>query len=180
MSGASPAGTPPASEFSRMIDARAIDAAPVRLVAGAEECAALARRFEIVAVTAANATVDLVREGSAVTAHGRLVADILQSCAVSGEDFPVHIDERLAFRFVPDTATHAPDEELEIDAGDCDEIPFDGHHFDLGEAVAQSLGLAIDPFATGPDAEKVRASGLLGDKPVSPFAVLAGLKAKKD
>jgi hypothetical protein len=40
--------------------------------------------------------------------------------------------------------------------------------------VAQSLALAIDPFATGPAAEEARR--LLDDGSASPFAALAKLK----
>ena len=65
-----------------------------------------------------------------------------------------------------------------LDADALDEIPFSGTQFDVGEAVAQSLALAIDPFATGPGAERVRESGLLGAPAESPFAVLKGLKPK--
>ncbi len=49
--------------------------------------------------------------------------------------------------------------------------------FDLGEAVAQSLALAIDPYAVGPSAEQARKDAGLGDEAASgPFAALAGLK----
>ena len=65
------------------------------------------------------------------------------------------IDEPLAFRFVPQ-AEHNPDEELEIAIDDCDDIEFSGTMIDPGEAVAQSLALAIDPFAEGPGAEEAR------------------------
>ena len=58
----------------------------------------------------------------------------------------------------------------------CIRDSYEGERIDLGEAVAQSLALAIDPFAIGPEAEKVRASGLLGEENLSPFAALAALK----
>ena len=71
--------------------------------------------------------------------------------------------EPVTFRFVPRTRRHTPDEEIELDADDCDEIEYAGSHFDLGEAVAQSLALAIDPFLDGPEAEEARRKvGLLG------------------
>ena len=49
-----------------------------------------------------------------------------------------------------------------------------GTTIDLGEAVAQSVALAIDPFATGPQAEAARK--LLDEGSASPFAALAALK----
>ena len=91
---------------------------------------------------------------------------------------PVRIDEPLALRFVP--AAEPEEEELELAESDLDEIPFEGHVFDLGEAVAQSLALAIDPYATGPEAERVRKEAGLSDEAASgPFAALAALKEPK-
>ena len=165
-------------ELSRPIDERQITAKPITIEAGAEERKALARRFGIVAIHQLQATVALERAGEAVMARGRLHAAIVQSCAVSGEDLAVRIDEPLALRFVP--AAEPEEEELELAESDLDEIPFEGHVFDLGEAVAQSLALAIDPYATGPEAERVRKEAGLSDEAASgPFAALAALKEPK-
>jgi uncharacterized metal-binding protein YceD (DUF177 family) len=169
----------PESEFSRVIDTRHIDDKPVVLTASAEECRALAKRFDLVAVHRMEATVTLIRDGAAFVARGRLMADIVQSCAISGEDLPVTIDDALHMRFVPPAAdpTDPVEEEIEISEDECDEIEFTGERFDLGEAVAQSLGLAIDPFAEGPEADRVRREvGLSGDGLSGPFAALAALK----
>ena len=111
-------------------------------------------------------------------ATGRLRADIVQSCAVSGEDLPVGIDEPLALRFVPET-DHPPEQDSELDPGPWDEIEYAGESFDLGEAVAQTLALAIDPFAIGPEAERARReAGLLDEAATGPFAALAALKLR--
>ena len=164
-------------EFSRPVDERQVTRKPITLEATAQERKALARRFGVVAVKQLQATVAFERVGEALAARGRLSAAIVQSCAVSGEDLPVRIDEPLALRFVP--AAQPEDEEIELDAGDLDEIPFEGHMIDLGEAVAQSLALAIDPYATGPLAERARKEAGLGDEAASgPFAALAALKNK--
>lgn len=162
------------SEFARPFDVRQLDHRAVKLVANEAERAALARRFDIVRVDRLEAEVVLERDGAALNATGTLEADIVQSCAVSAEDLPVAVREALAFRFVPDTGGHAPDEEVELAEGELDEIPFTGTSLDLGEAVAQSLALAIDPFATGPEAEAARR--LLNEESASPFAALAALK----
>ena len=129
------------------------------------------------------ARVRLSRDGEMVQVTGRLHADIVQSCAISGEDLPVRINEPLVLRFISEDIAPPLDEELELSADACDEIPFAGDHFDLGEAVAQSLALAIDPFAAGPNAEQLRQkAGLLDEGAAGPFAALAALKglAKKD
>lgn len=166
------------SEFPRPFDVRQLDHRAVTLIADESERAALARRFGLVRIDRIEAEVVLERKGEALTAEGTLEADIVQSCAVSAEDLPVAIREPLAFRFVPDAGGHAPDEEIELEADELDEIPYTGVHVDLGEAVAQSLALAIDPFATGPEAEQARA--LLKEDDASPFAALKGLNLKKD
>ena len=102
-------------------------------------------------------------------------AEIVQTCAVSGDDLPVTIEEPFTLRFVPEAPV--TEEEIELEEEDLDEIPYAGTAFDLGEAVAQSLALAIDPFATGPDANRVRAEkGLLDEAAAGPFAALAALK----
>lgn len=164
------------SEFPRPFDVRQLDHRAVQLVADEAERAALARRFDIVRIDRLEAEVVLERDGEALSATGTLEADIVQSCAVSAEDLPVAIREKLAFRFVPAGAATAPDEEIELEADDLDEIEFTGTTVDLGEAVAQSVALAIDPFLTGPDAEAARA--LLKDEDASPFAALKGLNLK--
>jgi uncharacterized metal-binding protein YceD (DUF177 family) len=164
------------AEFSRMVKARHLPAGPLELEADANERAALAERFDIGAVERLVATVSLAPDNDAVLATGALVADLVQACAVSGEDFPVHIEEPLAMRFAR-TARPAADDEIEFSADDPDEIEFDGETFDLGEAVAQTLALAIDPYATSPDADRARREGgLLGEAEAGPFAALAVLK----
>lgn len=165
------------SEFARVFDVRQAEGKAVTLVADEAERAALATRFDIVRIDRLEAEIVLHRDGAAVDAKGALVADIVQSCAVSAEDLPVAIREPLAFRFVPESAGHTPDEEVELEEGDLDEIEYSGSTFDLGEAVAQSVALAIDPFAVGPEAEEARRrAGLLGEGEAGPFAALAALK----
>ena len=163
------------SELSRPVDLRQILAKPVAIEATDDERKALARRFGLVRIDRLEAEVALEVDGEAIGAKGRLRAAIVQSCAVSGEDLPVTIDEPLALRFVP--AQSVADDEVELEENDLDEIPFEGTAFDLGEAVAQSLALAIDPYAVGPNAEQARKdAGLLDEAAAGPFAALAALK----
>lgn len=166
-----------ASEFSRIVDLRGIDGRPVKLSAAPEERAALARRFGLVRIDRLEASISLLVEGATVRAEGRLLAEIVQSCAVSAEDLPVRIDEPLALVFVPAGRAAAKGAEIEISAEDCDEIEYDNGRFDLGEQVAQSLALAIDPFATGPQADRARKDAGIGDGSESgPFAALSALR----
>lgn len=152
-------------ELSRMIRPRPLPGGRVEVVAGEAERAALARRFGITAVERMVARLDLAEDGKAVSATGTMEADLVQPCAISGEDFPVNVREDVALRFVPDSGTPAePDIEIELADDDLDEIGYEGEMFDLGEAVAQSLALAIDPYAEGPNADAARkAAGIVSD-----------------
>ena len=100
------------TEFSRIYDRRSLPAGPVVLEADEAERAALARRFALVAVQALRAELTLEATGETITANGMLEADVVQSCAVSGEDLPVTIAERLELVFVP-AATVRTDAELQ-------------------------------------------------------------------
>lgn len=169
------------AEFSRMIDLRRIGGAPLHLVASEDERAALARRFGLESIARLEATVTLLAEGDVVNAKGRLDAAWVQACAISGEDLPQRASEAVALRFVPEQDIAASEEEIELSAADCDEIGYRGHTFDLGEALAQTMALAIDPFAVGPDADRARqAAGIVSEGASGPFAALAGLKIAKD
>lgn len=153
---------PGAPELSRLIRINSgLPAEPVVIEASAGEREALAKRFGLPGIDSLHAEVVLEPRGKAIRATGTLRSAIRQSCAISGEDFPANIAEELDLRFVEEgTLDSAIDEnadiEIELDADDCDEIEYSGDSFDLGEAVAQTLGLAIDPYAEGPDADAAR------------------------
>lgn len=170
----------PPSELTRMVKARPLPAGPVVIEASEAECVALAARFGLGAVEFLRAEVALEQKPRAIRATGRLRAAIMQPCAISAEDFPVTIDEAVDLRFVEESQRPATDdEEIELEADDCDEIEFTGEMFDLGEAVAQTLGLAIDPYAEGPNAEAARkAAGIVAEgEQLGPLAdLLTGLK----
>jgi uncharacterized metal-binding protein YceD (DUF177 family) len=163
-----------------MVKARPLPAAPEVIEASPEECARLAARFGLGAVHSLRAEIALEAKPRAIRATGRLHADIMQPCAISAEDFPVTIDEAVDLRFVDEALRPASEEEeIELEADDCDEIAFTGDMFDLGEAVAQTLGLAIDLYAEGPNADATRkAAGIVreGEQDGPMAAMLAALK----
>ncbi len=164
------------SELERIVEAARLPGAEQVIEASEAECAALATRFALVSVKSLTARVMLVADGPTVRATGRVAADIVQSCAVSGEDLPVRIDEPLALRFVPAGEPVSGDAEIELSAEELDDIEMENGRFDLGEAVAQTLGLAIDPYLEGPGAEEARRkAGLLGEGEGGAFAALKGL-----
>jgi uncharacterized metal-binding protein YceD (DUF177 family) len=146
-----------------MIKTRPLPGGTVVIEASPEERDALALRFGLGAVESLRADITLEQRPRAIRATGRLRAAIQQPCAISGEDFPVKIDEAVDLRFVEaDQRPPSEAEEIELQADDCDEIEYAGDMFDLGEAVAQTLGLAIDPYAEGPSADSARkAAGIV-------------------
>ena len=148
------------------------------------ERAALASRFGLPGIDSLHAEIALEPRPKAIRATGTLNAAIRQTCAISGEDFPAAIEESIDLRFVEQATLdqaleEGSDVEVELEADDCDEIEYSGDDFDLGEAVAQTLGLAIDPYAEGPDADAARkAAGITaeGEQNGPLAAALAALK----
>lgn len=171
-----------------MIKARLLPADAVRIEADERERIALADRFGIIRIERLKASVELDICAKGVRAQGALSADIVQACAISGEPFAAHIEESIVLRFIEEgTARLTPSDEddvdFEITAEDCDEIEYSGDAFDIGEAVAQTLGLAIDPYAEGPGADAAREqAGIVKEGKEAPSGPLAaGLAAlKKD
>ena len=164
------------SELERIVEAARLPAGEQVIEASEALCAALAARFALVAVKSLTARVMLAADGPTVRATGRVTAEIVQSCAVSGEDLPVRIDEPLALRFVPAGEPVSGDAEIELSAEELDDIEMENGRFDLGEAVAQTLGLAIDPYLEGPGAEEFRRkAGILSESEGGAFAALKGL-----
>lgn len=168
-----------AGEFERIVKLDRLPSEPLDMEANEAERAALAQRFDLPAIRALRARIAFVPRGDAIDASGRLTAEFDQRCAVSDTPFAATLDEPVAFRFVPALAEHDEDEEIEFASDAPDEIEYDGAAFDLGEALAQSFGLALDPYAVGPDAEAARREAGLTDQdaPSGPLAAaLAALK----
>ncbi|MFL0357545.1 YceD family protein [Erythrobacter sp. GH1-10] len=173
-----------APELSRLIKLRPLPGDAVIVEADEAERAALAGRFDIPAVNSLRAEIELDDAGKAIRASGHLDAEIVQACAICAEDFPVTISEPIDLRFVPEgslSAAVSEDEEIELEADDCDEIEYSGDSFDLGEAVAQTLGLAIDPYAEGPNADAARKAAGIVEEGQQDGPLAAALSAlKKD
>lgn len=132
------------------------------------ECAALAVRMGLPAVLALSCAFHLIREGrDKVLARGVLRARVTQTCVVSLEEFDAPIEEVFQVRFVP-----AGEESDDIDPESDDEIPFEGNFIDLGEAAAEQLGLALDPYPRMPGIEMPE---IQEDPETHPFAALRRL-----
>lgn len=170
-----------APEFSRRFPLAEIGtvAKHVAVAADGAECSALARRFGLASIDLLSAEADLVAVGSAIEARGSMSARLIQNCVATGQPLEVTLDEPFRIRFEPPVSDVA-EEEFELTSDDCDMMEHDGQAVDLGEAVAQTLGLSIDPFPRADDADEVlKAAGVLGEADAGPFAKLKGLFGKE-
>jgi uncharacterized metal-binding protein YceD (DUF177 family) len=168
------------TEFPRPVRIDTIGAEPriIEVQAGAEECAALARRFRIPSIESLAASLAISRNGEAVLAEGRLQAKVVQSCVASGEPVPASLDEPFRIRFLPQP-TGAPDEEVELSEDDCDTVFYHGSAVDVGEAVAESLALSLDPWPRAPAAdEALKRARVKNEEEAGPFGALAELRDK--
>lgn len=174
-----------APEFSRLVRLDMLGAAPRCEVieADASELAALARRFGLVEIGRLGAEAELKLANQEVHATGRLKAIVVQSCVATGEPVPAEIDEPFDILFRPAPQGERSEEEIELEESEMDVVFYDGAAVDLGEAVAETLVLALDPYPRAPGAgEALKAAGVKGedevDEEAGPFGALASLKDK--
>jgi uncharacterized metal-binding protein YceD (DUF177 family) len=141
---------------------------------------ALACRFGLVSIDRFQAELRLWHDGTTIRAEGRYTAAVQQSCVVTGDPVAADIAEEIALRFMAEP-DFVPDAEIDLSNDDIEMLFHDGRTIDLGEAVAQSLGLALDPFPRSPGADAVlKEAGVLGEQDTGPFAALAALRPKRD
>jgi uncharacterized metal-binding protein YceD (DUF177 family) len=102
---------------------------------------------------------------------------VVQACVATGEPVPETIEERFALRFLPEGTPEG--DELELSPEECDTMFFEGSAIDLGEAAAETLALALDPFPRAPNADAIlREAGVLREDEVQPYSAFAALKDK--
>jgi uncharacterized metal-binding protein YceD (DUF177 family) len=173
------------NEFSRPYRLESLSAEPfaAEIEAGPAEREALAGRFGLVSLDALSARALLVREGETVSADGTLRAAVAQSCVATAEPVEASVEEAFRVEFRPMPADGRPEEEVELGEGELDVVFYEGASIDLGEAVAQTLLLALDPYPRSPAAEAaLRGAGVKSEEEAraesSPFAALAALKEK--
>lgn len=169
-----------APEFSRPVSLDSLGEAPrsIEIEAGESERAALAKRFGLVSLTLLNATACVARSGEEVRARGRIEAEAVQSCVVTAEPVPAHLDLPFELVFRPQSEG-GPDEEIELEEGDLDIVFYEGAAIDLGEAAAETLALGLDPYPRAPGAAAaLKAAGVRSEEEAGPFGALAGLRDK--
>lgn len=157
-------------EFSRPVRAHEVgQARSHQISAGPDECAALARRFDLLALDGLEAVLELARTASGIRLAGRIRASGAQACVRTGTPVPFAIEDRLALRLV-EAAPEA--EEIELSAEDLDSEPLAGDVIDLGEYAAQALALALDPYPRSEAPAPLIISEAAARAAASPFAVL--------
>jgi Large ribosomal RNA subunit accumulation protein YceD len=138
------------------------------------ERAELARRFALVALDRLEARATLVRlAGGLLRLTADLLADVVQECVVTLEPVASRVEDRFILLY-----GHAQDEAGEVVlSGEAELVePVLGGTLDIGEAVAQQLSLALDPYPRAPGAAAPAPAA--GPDDASPFAPLAKWKEK--
>lgn len=149
----------------------------IELAADEAERRRIAERLGLPSLDCLHAQATIERAGKVVRARGRLKAALRQRCVVTGEPVDSHVDEPFELVFVPEPEPGRPDEEIELGAADCDIVFHDGTAIDLGEAVADSLALSLDPYPRSAGAAAaLKEAGVLSEEEAGPFAALAKLK----
>jgi len=138
------------SEFARPIDVTRLGAGETvyDIAASETERAALAKRFDLVALGKLTARVTLRRlPGGLVRLTATLAAELVQTDVVTLDQVPARVDDDFTLLFGKDPGDAAAlDPEAELV-----EPLIDGR-IDIGEAVAQQLSLAMDPYPRAPPA----------------------------
>ena len=170
-------------EFSRPVRIHDLDDNEriEEITATEEERAALARRFSLVALDRLSATVRLHRrdDGRAVQVNGRFLADLAQTCVVTLEPMPVKVEDSFSVLFMRDMPNEGDD--LDAEGHEGEEIePLTGDVIDVGEVVAQSLYLSLDPYPRRSGAQYVAKGEDGADRPGDrAFSVLAHWRERR-
>ncbi len=193
----------PTNEFSRpvVIEPWPEGGIAVELRADGDERRALARRFGLLALheLQAQGRLERIPGSREIRLTGWLEAALEQACVVSLEPVPAQIRQPLERRYLrseglPGGERAAPGGPAVLVADEDDEGEVElvsGRRIDLGEAVAEELALALDPYPRAPGAAELVAADLgaadLGqgvsfgvvDEPAEqPFAALRRLEER--
>jgi uncharacterized metal-binding protein YceD (DUF177 family) len=142
---------------------------------------ALARRFDLLSLPAFEGEMR-VRSNFAgeIELRGRFVATVEQTCVVTLEAFSSQLKENFHLRLARSAAEEEEEEQSWTAGQEVPPEPIEGETIDLGELLAQQLGLAIDPYPRRPGAslDPKLLQEEAGAGRASPFAGLASLKNK--
>lgn len=170
--------TPAEPELSRPLRVEKISSNGVEeiILANAHELQALAKRFELVEVQNLEAKLSVMprQAGMDFEVTGKLMAGVVQRCVVSLEPLPAQVEQTIHVHFTSPALVNGGVSERALDEDDMEPI-VDGI-IDLGELVAQHLGLGLNPYPRKPDLPPVEAEFGQPLAEISPFAKLVALK----
>lgn len=147
-----------------------------RLEAGPAERARIAAALDLASLDALSAAVDIKPSGIGWRLSGRLAADVVQTCGVTLEPLPSHIEVDFEVDVADAAKVEAPAREFEADleTPDGPDLIEDGG-VDLAAYVVEHLSLELDPWPRKPGAVFEAPQG---PAEPSPFDVLRDLKPK--
>ncbi|WP_417806104.1 YceD family protein [Thalassospira lucentensis] len=180
-------------EFSRIVntDEQVGKKEKLTIKASDKECAALAKRFELISIDSLQADLTiLVASNGEVTVRGPMQADIVQRCVTTLDPVPEKVEDDVEVLFSP----HVSEDDLPSNPDDLEDLsedelmalldqpePLVDGKIDVGEVVAQFLAVAMDPYPRKQGAElpeAVLVEEEAEEERPNPFAKLAGLKEK--
>lgn len=143
----------------------------VRVEATAAECIVLAQRMNLPAVESLRCEFHLAWDPSGtLQARGHLLAEVVQTCVLSLDDFTATVREDFVIRCV-----RSGEETEDVDPESLDEVGYEDGVLDLGEMAAEQLALALDPYPHAPGASLPEFDVEPG---AQPFAALEALKRR--
>ncbi|MDE2228222.1 MAG: DUF177 domain-containing protein [Alphaproteobacteria bacterium] len=167
------------TEFARPVELSRLSRGEqhFEIIANAAERTALAARFGLLGLDKLEAVVRLGRiAGGLVRLEAEFAADVTQSCVVTLEPVRNHVAEGFTVLY----GAGAEAREVTLDGAAETIEPIAGGAIDIGEAVAQQLSLALDPFPHAPGTAAVNVTAGADPAVESPFKVLAPLRNKND
>ena len=163
------------------------DAKSYLIEANSEQQKELVNRFKILELSDLQAKLSVFydKHQKGVVVSGNLKADLVQQCVVTLGPVPEKIDEEFELLLVsPEQAAALDEEELYADPEAPDYDAIEGNIVPLGEVVAQTLSVMMNPYprVAGAEVKPVAGSNFtaneeVGKKP-NPFAALAELRDK--
>lgn len=121
--------------------------------ATADECAQIAARLQLEALTtfAASFALSRAEDSPIIGVEGSLKAEIRQLCVVTLEPFDSSVSEAFSASFTTERPASEEGEEIIVDAASDDEPePISRGRIELGELAVQMLSLALDPYPRRP------------------------------
>jgi len=162
-------------EFSRPLPVDRVprEGSDERIAADPDECKALAARLGLPVIQALAAELRVTPwRGGGLKIEGKLMADLEQVSVVSLEPFRQHVEfPILRYFMAAGAAEHDTDAEID---------PIVNAQVDLGEVVAETLALELDPYPRRPGEAFDETVWVEAPSPAppSPFAGLTRLKPK--